>query len=48
MINQATHGLDDDFKTTPDGKFLVWAHDMYEYEREAQAERFECQSVRMK
>lgn len=38
MINQATHGLDDDFKTTPDGKFLVWAHDMYEYEREAQAE----------
>lgn len=38
MSNQATHGLDDDFKTTPDGKFLVWAHDMYEYEREAQAE----------
>lgn len=38
MINQATHGLDDDFKLTKDGKFLVWAHDMYEYEREAQAE----------
>lgn len=38
MSNQATHGLDDDFKLTKDGKFLVWAHDMYEYEREAQAE----------
>lgn len=38
MSNQATHGLDDDFKSTKDGKFLVWAHDMYEYEREAQAE----------
>lgn len=38
MSNQATRGLDDDFKLTKDGKFLVWAHDMYEYEREAQAE----------
>lgn len=38
MSNQATHGLADDFKLTKDGKFLVWAHDMYEYEREAQAE----------
>lgn len=38
MSNQATHGLNDDFKLTKDGKFLVWAHDMYEYEREAQAE----------
>lgn len=38
MSNPATHGLDDDFKTKKDGKFIVWAHDMYEYEREAQAE----------
>jgi len=38
MSNQATHSLDDDYKNTTDGKFLVWAHDMYEYERESQAE----------
>lgn len=38
MANRITHGLDDAFKDTPDGKFLVWAHDMYEYEREEQAE----------
>lgn len=38
LMSRITHGLDDDFKDTKDGKFLVWAHDMYEYEREQQAE----------
>lgn len=38
MNNKVAHNLDNDYKDTPDGKFLVWAHDMYEYEREQQAE----------
>ncbi len=29
--------LDETFKDTPDGKLLIWAHDMYQYERETQA-----------
>lgn len=38
MINRTTRDLDPNFKLTENGKFLVWAHDMYEYERELQAE----------
>ena len=38
MNKTGAHELSPDFKTTADGKFLVWAHDMYEYERERQAE----------
>lgn len=29
--------LDPTFKDTPDGQTLIWAHDMYEYERDIQA-----------
>lgn len=38
MNNKVAHNLDEGYKDTPDGKFLVWAHDMYEYERESQSE----------
>lgn len=38
MIKRTTQDLDPDYKLTVDGKFIVWAQDMYEYEREGQAE----------
>lgn len=38
MKNDVAKDLDEDYKDTPDGKFLVWAHDMYQYELEQQAE----------
>lgn len=38
MTTAIVRELDEDYRDTPDGKHLTWAHDMYEYELQQQSE----------